>query len=169
MSNIFDYLLLIRGVERLFIVLGGMLSICCGMLLYKWGTSGVCQLKLDRGETKFRLVNAGPGLVLGLLGIAVFLYALFSRLEFSLTPVDVASLSKVQSLTFSYDRVADKSLGKVLRDFRHKDFTKIADKEGLLVSIHNFQESIGEFLDNEAKGQQSVSEKAKAKQTTIDH
>jgi hypothetical protein len=151
MSSIAEYLVILRGIERVLVVLGGMFALFCGMLLYKWGTSGVCQLQLDHDKTKFRLVNAGPGLVLGIFGMAILAYAVFNHLQLDLTTSEKTALSHAASLKFSYAGVEDKSLDRVLRDFANKDFTRIQDREDLLKSIHSFQEDVKPFLGIEAK------------------
>lgn len=71
-----DTMIWFRGIERLFIVLGGLGFGWIGLLLFKWGVGGPSKLVVDHEKTKVQWVNAAPGSIAMLFGAVVLGIAL---------------------------------------------------------------------------------------------
>jgi hypothetical protein len=69
-----DWSLTLRGVERLFIVLAGMLCMYLGYLLFVKGVSGKASLKADFNKSKLQLANAAPGIFFALFGATILVF-----------------------------------------------------------------------------------------------
>lgn len=143
-----DTILIFRGVERLLATAGGILSLVCGVLLYKWGTSGTSQLVIEHKDSKFRLTNAGPGLLMGLFGMVVVTISLFRPLENKTNLVtetntqrsgESTTTTSKEMKSFYYSADAAQTLDRFLTDFTNKKFDAKEPKDDLINSIQNFQ------------------------------
>jgi hypothetical protein len=152
MVEIVENLVICRGVERLIILAGAIVCILCGMLLYKWGTSGVSQLVAESAKFRLRLTNAAPGLLMGLFGVAVLVFALLNSLSVELSESEKGHMKELMTseneLKFSYVGPGKRvTLDRFLDRFAAKDFTGISDQEDLLTSIQTFQSEAEELRD----------------------
>ncbi len=74
----------LRSLERLVVVLGGVLSLCLGYLLLIKGLSGEARLIVEFDKTKVQLTNALPGIFFALFGSAILIVALRQNVTASL-------------------------------------------------------------------------------------
>jgi CHAT domain-containing protein len=72
----------LRGVERVLIVLAGMLCIYLGYLLFVKGVSGKASLRAEFNKSKVQLVNAMPGIFFALFGAAVLIFMIRQAVTF---------------------------------------------------------------------------------------
>lgn len=72
-----EQILIIRGVERILIVLAATLCIYLGYLLFIKGVSGQASLKAQVDRSKLQVVNAAPGIFFAIFGAAILCVMVF--------------------------------------------------------------------------------------------
>ena len=82
MEPAYEFILAVRGLERLLLSLGGFFSILLGTALFKWGIFDKTTLFADAGQWKAQIWNASPGLLFCLFGVVVLCYSLANPLEY---------------------------------------------------------------------------------------
>ena len=76
-----DLLFIFRGIERIMTSMGGWAIIIMGILVFKWGLSGEANLFIETKRFTFRLLNAGPGVLVTLFGAFLLISNQFNKLE----------------------------------------------------------------------------------------
>jgi len=71
-----DWIFASRSIERILIVLAGMLCIYLGYLLFVKGVSGKASLRAEFDRSKLQLANAMPGTFFSLFGAVVLVFAM---------------------------------------------------------------------------------------------
>ena len=66
-----EWVFIIRGVERILIVVAGIICIYLGYLLFVKGVSGEASIKAQKSNVKFQLSNAAPGIFFALFGALI--------------------------------------------------------------------------------------------------
>jgi hypothetical protein len=75
-GNQMEYLILLRGGERLLAEIGAFLLLALGALLLKWGVLGQASMTLQGKSVTFKLINASPGIFFALFGTVLLAYTL---------------------------------------------------------------------------------------------
>lgn len=110
--ELLDSLVFFRGLERLMVVAGGIVSIVCGMFLFKWGVGGEAKLLVRHKETQAQWVNATPGGIVILFGIAVLVVNTVWGLKIDGKTMDEGE----QALSIQYGKPDDSSV-RFLKNF----------------------------------------------------
>ena len=74
--------LLIRGIERIIIVIAGIVSLYLGYSLFIKGVSGEASLHVEHNKTKIQLLNAAPGLFFAALGCVILVYSILNNITY---------------------------------------------------------------------------------------
>jgi hypothetical protein len=72
-----DWTFHLRAIERLVVVVGGILSLYLGYALFVKGVSGKASLKVEYDKSKLQLANAAPGIFFGLLGAFILVFTMW--------------------------------------------------------------------------------------------
>jgi hypothetical protein len=80
--DIMEQLIVFRGIERLLIIIFSGLSLVLGWHLFKIGILSEQKSEIKAGDVFIRLQKVGPGVFFALFGVAVFIYALSSPVNF---------------------------------------------------------------------------------------
>jgi hypothetical protein len=101
----------LRGIERVLIVLAGMLCIYLGYLLFVKGVSGKASLRVEFNKSKLQLANAMPGIFFALFGASILIFTIRQAVRLDLA---IPSSSQQATPQFSALQKDAEELRKVL-------------------------------------------------------
>lgn len=108
--------ILLRGIERILVTLGGFTLIIMGLFLFKWGLSGLANLCIETNKFKFRLLNASPGIMVTFFGAALLFSTILNPLKIDYFNNDAAS-AITPKYSFLYSNKEDTSINKEMYEY----------------------------------------------------
>lgn len=100
--DIFESIVVYRGIERILIVLFSGLSFVLGWHLFKVGILSEQKAEVKAGEIFIKLQKVGPGVFFALFGASVFIYSLSSPFAYKESSTPSNDSDKPFSFTYLY-------------------------------------------------------------------